>query len=207
MAAELAAEVLSIGPASEWREVRILRHFRTARERLREVGKAGDLLDEVQYARAGAAAGVDVAEVRAVVEKWIYQRPLKYLGWVRRRGCRKALEALAARGIKVGVFSDYPTTAKVGALGLTDVVSLQLCATDRSVNAFKPHPAGFLEACRRWDIPPHRVAYVGDRLDVDVQGALAAGMHPIVIGSRTGDGFTGLGSFGALERLLVDQHA
>lgn len=202
MACELGWSSLAKGPVRASRDLRILRTFRTERERLRALGQASAPLALAQYVRAGESAGVGDAEVRALVEEWIFQRPLKYLGRVKRRGCREALSALASSGLRVGVFSDYPTAEKVAALGLTDLVSLQLCATDAEINAFKPHPAGFLEACRRWDVPPHRVAYVGDRIDVDVRGAQAAGMQPIVIGRRGADGFSGLRSFPALAPLV-----
>ena len=55
------------------------------------------------------------------------------------------------RGLKVGVFSDYPAEEKLKALRLDHVVSLSIDATEPDVNAFKPHPRGFLKAAERWD--------------------------------------------------------
>jgi HAD superfamily hydrolase (TIGR01549 family) len=198
MAAELAGSLLSSSPGRAARRLRILRAFRDERERLRAIGRPTASLEIVQYSRAADIAGVPSAEVRAVVEEWIYRKPLKYLERTARRGCRETLLAFAARGLKVGVFSDYPTAEKVEALGLTSVLSLQLCATDAAINAFKPHPAGFLEACHHWGLSPDRVVYVGDRAEVDAVGARGAGMHAIVIGRRSGDGYTGVPSFRAL---------
>lgn len=206
MACELALALLTRGPSRTLREIRVLRAFRIEREHLRASGRGEELLERSQYLRAAGATGVDVEMVRSIVEEWIHQRPLKYLGWVRRRGCREALSSLATKGVAVGVFSDYPTSAKVHALGLGDVVSLHLCATDGAINAFKPHPAGFLEACRRWSLAPHAVAYVGDRADVDVEGARQAGMRPLVIGRPSADGFVGFPSFKALARALDSAH-
>lgn len=40
----------------------------------------------------------------------------------------------------------------------------------------KPDPRVFAEACRRLGTDPARTAYVGDELDVDARGALAAGL-------------------------------
>jgi FMN phosphatase YigB (HAD superfamily) len=42
-------------------------------------------------------------------------------------------------------------------------MSLALCATSPEINAFKPHPKGFLHACALWGLPPEEVLYIGDR--------------------------------------------
>jgi FMN hydrolase / 5-amino-6-(5-phospho-D-ribitylamino)uracil phosphatase len=41
----------------------------------------------------------------------------------------------------------------------------------------KPHPSIFQAACAAADAAPHRVLHLGDDLDTDVAGALAAGLH------------------------------
>ena len=67
------------------------------------------------------------------------------------------------RGIKLGVFSDYPAQEKLKALGLDSYVRLVLCSTDKEINAFKPHPRGYLRACEQWGLQPQEVLYIGDR--------------------------------------------
>jgi FMN phosphatase YigB (HAD superfamily) len=62
-------------------------------------------------------------------------------------------------------------------------MSLALCATDPDINAFKPHPKGFLHACARWGLPPAEVLYVGDRPEVDALGAVQAGMPCALLGA------------------------
>ncbi|WP_327004670.1 HAD hydrolase-like protein [Dactylosporangium sp. NBC_01737] len=37
----------------------------------------------------------------------------------------------------------------------------------------------FAEACRRWGLPPAAVVSVGDRHDLDVVAARAAGLHAV----------------------------
>ena len=64
------------------------------------------------------------------------------------------LSALDGRGLRIGVFSDYPATDKLEAMGLRGKVSLELDATAESVNAFKPHPRGLEVACQRWNLLP-----------------------------------------------------
>jgi FMN phosphatase YigB (HAD superfamily) len=108
-------------------------------------------------------AGNDQVQIESVVIEWIHQRPLKYLRLCRRRGLEAFLTFLESKGIQVGVFSDYPVLDKLQALGLAERMSLALCATDPEINAFKPHPKGFLHACALWGLPPEEVLYIGDR--------------------------------------------
>ena len=165
---------------------RVLRAFRRIREELRDSTDGGEPLAMAQYTRTAARLGVDVALVRAAVDEWIFTRPLKYLPLVRRAGTGAALAACRARGWRIGVFSDYPTVQKLRALGLHELVSVEVCATDEAVNAFKPHARGFLHACERLGVDPAGVVYVGDRPEVDAAGAIAAGLRAVVIGGRHG---------------------
>ena len=57
-----------------------------------------------------------------------------------------------------------------------------LCSTDKEINAFKPHPRGYLRACEEWGLQPQEVLYVGDRPEVDAKGAKAAGMPCMMVG-------------------------
>ena len=185
--AAMLAELCTIGclprrPLCRQRLWRLLSTFRRVREHLRHAEPDTIDLECEQYERAAAEAGVTVTEARKAVEEWILTRPLKYLAAYRRRGVAEALKALREQGLQVGVFSDYPTDAKLEALGVKPFVTLQVCATDAAVNAFKPHARGYLHACAAWGVAPDRVAYVGDRPDVDAVGACNAGMRCLIVG-------------------------
>ena len=127
---------------------------------------------------------VETGIVTDLVAEWMMQRPLKYLSWCRRRGLLEVLDALSREGVRLGVLSDYPPASKLDALGASRYFSLVLCTTATDVNALKPHPRGFLAACERWGLQPHEVLYVGDRPEVDGEGATAAGLSCAIIGGR-----------------------
>jgi HAD superfamily hydrolase (TIGR01549 family) len=146
------------------------------------LGKPEGPLATLQYVQAAKRAGNDWIQIESVVVEWIHQRPLKYLRFCRRRGIEAFLTFLESKGIQVGVFSDYPVLDKLQALGLAGRMSLRLCATDPEINAFKPHPTGFLHACALWGLPPEEVLYIGDRLEVDAVGAANAGMPCVLVG-------------------------
>jgi HAD superfamily hydrolase (TIGR01549 family) len=186
MGLELAALPLRSPPATVRRTWSAIRAFRRAQEDLRDLGAAQTPLARLQLERAAERVGMEVDEVEAVVSEWIDRRPLGYLRRCRRAGIESLLDALAARGIPAGVFSDYPAREKLEVLGLSDRISLVACATDAEINALKPDPKGFAWSCERWGLEPSRVLYVGDRVEVDARGAANAGMPCAILSRRLG---------------------
>lgn len=188
MGLELAALPLRSSPASARRTWSAISAYRRAQEDLRDLGVAETPLARLQLERAAERVGMEVDEVEAAVSEWIFRRPLRYLRFrrFRRAGIESLLDALAARGIPAGVFSDYPAREKLEALGLSDRISLVACATDAEINAFKPDPRGFAWSCERWGLEPSRVLYVGDRVEVDARGAANAGMPCAIVSRRLG---------------------
>jgi len=191
------------------RALRIIAAFRRIREELRDAGHEADPLEDVQYTRTAQHLGEPADAVRAVVAEWIFTRPLPYMRFVARPGLDRLLAGLARQDIRIGALSDYPTDAKLDALGVRRYFSVGLCTTDRSINAFKPHPRGFLVACQRWGLAPQEVLYVGDRPEIDAAGAAAAGIRCIIVGrsrraagDRT-DGVTAVRRFADIPRHLV----
>lgn len=183
MLAELCLDPIKrLAPREGLTTLRRLKRFREVREDLRELGQASESLESLQYSRPAADLGESPDQVRATVVEWMHERPLRHLSNARRAGTRELFEAAIARGIRLGIFSDFPAPAKLTALQLDHGVSLMLCATDPEINAFKPHPAGFLFACERWGLEPNEVLYVGDRIDVDHVGASAAGLECALVG-------------------------
>jgi len=96
---------------------------------------------------------------------------------------------LAALGTwRTGVVSnsDGPhQRAKLASVGLADAFEVVVISGD--VGHPKPDARIFREACRLLDLPPAAVVYVGDRRDVDAEGAAAAGLHGVWL-DRSGVG-------------------
>lgn len=49
----------------------------------------------------------------------------------------------------------------------------------------KPEPAPFLAAMESLNLQPEEIVYVGDRVDMDVEGAQAVGMRTILVGGES----------------------
>ncbi|MFD8002385.1 HAD family hydrolase [Streptomyces mirabilis] len=78
---------------------------------------------------------------------------------------------------------------KLRVLGVHDRFEAILCAAELGVS--KPAAAAFHAACEALELPPHRVAYVGDHPEIDGRGAAEAGLFSVWIdrdGTRTAAG-------------------
>lgn len=185
MAQELLRLPVALGSLPAARRVwRAIAAFRSAREALRGVERPGPPLVRLQYEWAAERSGLEAEAVEAWIAEWFYARPLRHLRRCRRGGLAPALARLDAAGLRAGVLSDHPVDAKLEALGIGEAMSLKLCTMDPEIDAFKPHPVGFLRACSLWGLAPAEVLYVGDRIDVDAAGAAAAGLACAIVGKR-----------------------
>ncbi|GJL60554.1 MAG: hypothetical protein NPIRA03_34110 [Nitrospirales bacterium] len=190
MALELSTAPATLGSIREALRIwRILKCFREGREALRAMKDPCVPLVGLQYSLVAERVCVTSREVEMVVREWMYRRPLKYLRICRRRGMEEFFQLAAERGLRTGVFSDYPVREKLQGLGIHVPLTVELCGTDPEINALKPNPKGFLYACRLWNLDPEQVLYVGDRHDVDACGAKAAGMPYVIFSRGTSRGF------------------
>lgn len=163
--------------------IRALRSYRHAQEALRAAEPAQGSLADAQVALAARESGLPAAQVAALVEEWMIRRPLKYLRTQLAPGTLELLDLLQRSGVRAGLLSDYPALDKLQALGLADRFAPVLCSSDPAINRFKPDPRGFQVAADMWGLPPEQVLMVGDRYEVDLVGARAAGMPCVLVGT------------------------
>lgn len=90
------------------------------------------------------------------------------------------LGALRATGLRLAAITNAAGAyqrAKLGALGLESVFDAVLISGELGVA--KPHQAIFRTACAELRVHPAQAVHVGDRLDMDAEGARNAGMHGV----------------------------
>ena len=171
--------------ACPWRGPRTLKAlstYRKGQEALRATGQRFDDLGAAQVEFAAERTGVPAADVAALVTRWMEREPLDLVAKAKRAGLDELLSALRARGMKIGVFSDYPPVEKLDVLGVSaDVV---VWAQQPEVGLFKPEPAGILRCAELLGVEPSETVYVGDRIEVDARAAEAAGMQGVIFGER-----------------------
>ncbi len=92
------------------------------------------------------------------------------------------LDALRASGYVVGIVSNVPSGGSElsDQLGLSD--SIDFAVTSSEVGCEKPDPRVFTEALRRAnDTPPNAALMVGDQIETDINGAIGAGIQPVLL--------------------------
>jgi putative hydrolase of the HAD superfamily len=172
-------------PLNGLRTFRVLGAYRRAQEQLRESAPAPDLA-EAQIRLACERTQAQPAFVRACVARWMEKEPLTLLARYLQPGLLEFLRACKARGLRLGVFSDYPADAKLKALGLDGFFDVVLTAQSPEVGVFKPHPRGLLLVAERLGTTPSECVYIGDRAEVDESAAVAAGMAWFIVTRRAG---------------------
>jgi putative hydrolase of the HAD superfamily len=94
---------------------------------------------------------------------------------------REATDALAAAGHRLGVVSNWDCSlpAELARLGVAD--RFGVVAASATVGASKPAPAIFAHALRALGVAPERAVHCGDSPSADCEGALGAGVHPVLL--------------------------
>jgi HAD superfamily hydrolase (TIGR01549 family) len=172
--AMMASELLLRGQL----DIKVLREFRRQHEKLR-VTDACDVHDPYRLQMESTARTLQVSEehVQRVVERWMIERPGKWLRLFRRRPLLRDIAEFSQRGGKTAVVSDYPARRKLAAMGLSDLFDVVVaCGEPRGPRALKPHPAGLLLAAERLGVDPQQCLVIGDRADADGEAARRAGM-------------------------------
>jgi putative hydrolase of the HAD superfamily len=113
--------------------------------------------------------------------------------WSAYEDVEPAFARLRARGISLGIISNWDSRLEglLGGLGLASY--LETVVSSASVGLHKPDPRIFELACERLGVSVQDAAHVGDHQYADIVGASAAGMTPVLIDRWDGtDEGTGL---------------
>jgi HAD superfamily hydrolase (TIGR01549 family) len=104
-------------------------------------------------------------------------------------GAAEALEALAGRGFRLGVLSNWPLAATVDRYVEAQGWSrwFRAIVVSQRVGTIKPHPAIFAHAVAALGAPGERILHVGDDWVADIAGARAAGWHAAYFRGRQVD--------------------
>ena len=109
--------------------------------------------------------------------------------WIREiEGARDAIRAIAETGVQIAIVSNADGTveAQLSADGICQVgpgtgVEVAAVVDSRVVGVAKPDPAIFTYTLDAVGVAPDRAIHVGDTPAADVEGARAAGIHPVLV--------------------------
>lgn len=110
-------------------------------------------------------------------------------------GAREALQGFHNANIRMGVvsnssFSHATIRHELSKHGLADLLPVYVVSAEYAVR--KPNPLIFEAAAGLLQLPVDDIWFVGDRIDTDVDGALAAGMYPIWFSPHNDSGLAGM---------------
>lgn len=170
--------------------------------------RQGGVLESDERRRAGyldrlmAEAGVPDAERSLLIPEVEAAHAQTNLWRVEMRGASHTLAALRARGLQTAAVSnaDGRVEAILAALDLTAHLSLVVDSHLEGVE--KPDPEIFRRALARLGVTAARAAYVGDIYSIDVVGARAAGLVPILLDPTGGYRDADCATMASLSALL-----
>jgi FMN phosphatase YigB (HAD superfamily) len=161
---------------------RALQAYRNAQETLRETCPECADLGAEQLRTAAAACGLSKDVMATHVGNWMETAPLDLLRPSRRADVWDCLMKAKQHGLRLAVWSDYPATAKLNAMGLDGLFHVVVCAQDHDVRKFKPDPRGLEVALAKLEVRGEHAVYIGDRPEVDGVAAHRAGVRFVGVG-------------------------
>lgn len=168
-------------PRALIRKLRVITRYRRIQETLREFPHIQKDCLLRQFSLTAETTKESLGFVSTTIKEWFEKKPLPFLSLCRRIRMKSTIRYLHRKGIKLGVYSDYPIGGKLHFLGISQYISTILSADDPFVYGFKPNTNGFIIAANRMELDPSEVLYVGDRPEVDGAGARRAGMQVIIL--------------------------
>ena len=154
----------------------------SAYRRIRERLAAEEVVDfeSVLIAETAKATSMSPARVHGIVSEWIEARPLRYMRNCLFSGVPQLFAGLQRAGKKIGIFSDYPATEKLVAMGLeADYV---VAASD--VGLLKPHARGLQSLMAAANASARETLFIGDRADRDGVAGERAGVRILIRSSK-----------------------
>ena len=178
---ELAKRGVTVGERDAARAMkREIAYYREHHDEASTLERLDDLRERcTQIVRDELPAARDVPDLKEALLAALRFRPYAEVP--------ETLRALRQRGATLGVVSNWDVSLH-GVLddtGLAPLVDFTLTSAEHG--AAKPDPSIFAAALARAGAQAHEAMHVGDSLEHDVAGALAAGIEPVLVMRDGGD--------------------
>jgi len=153
--------------------------FSQVRKDLRKIENIEDFRT-VQSRLMAEKLGLSEEETGRTIENIIYKKWENIFKRVRPyRGLQDAVEALKARGLKLGILSDFPVGNKLNYFKVDG--HWDVAMSSEETGYLKPHSKPFLTLAEKLGCKPEEVIYVGNSYEYDVKGASSAGMKTVYV--------------------------
>ena len=161
----------------------VISAYRRIRERLGDEEVVD--FERVLIAETAKATSMSPESVQTIVSEWIETRPLRYLRSCLFSGVPQLFAGLQRAGRKIGIFSDYPATEKLAAMGLAAHHVVAAC----DVGLLKPHAKGLESLMAAASATARDTLFIGDRVDRDGIAGQRAGVRTLIRSSKPIEAF------------------
>jgi HAD superfamily hydrolase (TIGR01549 family) len=154
----------------------------SAYRRIRERLAAEEVVDfeRVLIAETAKATSMSPERIHAIVSEWIDTRPIRYLRSCLFSGVPQLFAGLQRAGKQIGIFSDYPATEKLSAMGL----SAHHIVAAGDVGLLKPRAEGLQLLMATAGATARETLFIGDRADRDGVAGQRAGVRILIRSSK-----------------------
>lgn len=162
--------------------------YKKLRAEFRRIQDDGDKeFDRLSFTEKEAVVYSRVVNPRLTPEMARLELDDKYYTYLRKEfsklgfveATRSTLERIKAKGLKIGVFSDWPLFDKLKRIGVEDLCDV--VSNPETSGFLKPSAKAFREMIEKIGISPDMMLYVGDSYKKDVLGAGRAGMDAVLV--------------------------
>jgi putative hydrolase of the HAD superfamily len=172
---------------------------RRFREAFEATGRRAHSRSDWERIVDAAFAGLVAAPPSRTFFPALYERFARASAWRIFDDVLPALAALRARGLRLGVISNWDERLRALLEDLGLAPQFEVLIVSSEVGVPKPERGIFDAALRALALPGDAVLHVGDDWALDVQGARAAGMHALHLVRR---GAAGDGAIRSLQELV-----
>ena len=154
--------------------------FRKEEERDRLAGYQTSEEREIERWRHIVAAVLDDAEDVEAAFNELFKHFAHAESWSADRDAQEVMKRLASRGLWLAIASNYDRRLHSVIAGMPALEFLPHRIISSEVGWRKPAREFFMAVARVTDAQPRELLFVGDELENDYRGALAAGMQPLL---------------------------
>ncbi len=154
-------------------------HYNKIRKILHRTAPLSDFY-EFQARLFAEETKISSAEAKKIINDVCYEGIKKFFKKIKPYShAYECIKAMKSAGLKIGILSDFPPSQKGDIWGIKDLCDV--CIGSEESGALKPsvYPFGIL--CRKLDVPPEKILYVGNSKKYDVLGANNAKMKSAYI--------------------------
>ena len=140
--------------------------------------------------KIGKKSGFTLTEDQWLEVNWLWYKPLAQLAYIE-PDLRESFQRLKDMGIRLGILSNTfvgkeALDRHLEEMGVLDMFDVRVysCYYDYR----KPDKRIFFDAAAELNLPMEQILFVGDRLDTDVAGSIAAGVRCVIKTSHANEG-------------------